>query len=442
MEHSLSIKLKALSNRFIPKTGVIAWIIFSTGILYYCFAYLLRVYPSIMEPQLLRHFHITAASFGVLTSFYYFAYAPMQLPVGVSVDKMGPRYSLMLACATCLIGAALFARSNIFMMALIGRLLMGFGAAFAYVTTLKLAAIWLPQRFFATAVGVVTGSGMIAAMFTDIYFTHIVQATGYCSALYFPVIVGIGLFALITVFVRDQSKQTSKLEVTPEETHALSYRQLGKYLLMITKNPQMWIIGAVGAFLYLPSSVFLDVWAIPYMEHVYHLTPQNAAFGFSTMLAGWICSSFITGPISDVLRNRKGPLVIATFGAAITATCIIYLPHIPVIILFILLFIFGMFCGPHPLCFTLSKENYPQKISGSAIAFTNFMIMMGGVIFQPLVGKMLDSAWTGGFEKGLRIYTASNYKFAFIIIPLGLLIAGILSLYIKETNHKTMNHQS
>ena len=211
---------------------------------------------------------------------------------------------------------------------------------------------------------------------------------------------------------------------------------------MIIKNSQMWIIGAVGALLYLPSSVFLDVWALPYLERTYHFTPENAALGFSIMLAGWICSSFATGALSDILGSRKGPLVIATFGATLISSFIIYVPNIPQMALYILLFIFGVFCGPHPLCFTLSKENYSPKIAGTAIAFANFVIMMGGFIFQPVVGKLLDLVWAGALENGIRVYSSSNYMFALSIMPIGLLIAGILSLCIKETYHKAVDHHA
>lgn len=432
---------KTLSKDVVSKTSILAWIIFLTGILYYCFAYLLRVYPSVMEPQLLRHFHITAGSFGVLTSFYYFAYAPMQLPVGVSVDKIGPRRSLMAACAICLLGILLFAQSDAYSIALLGRFLVGFGAAFAYVTALKLATIWLPRRFFATVTGAVTGSGMIAAIFTDIYLTHIVQAYGYHHAMIFPLFVGIGLLILIIAIVRDKPKRPidngNRLE--KGEANALSFHQLGEYLLLIMKNPQMWIIGIVGALLYLPSSVFLDVWAIPYLERVYHLSPKNAAFGVSIMLTGWICSSFATGALSDILGRRRMPLIIATFGSAAVAGFIIYIPNIPESALYVLFFIFGAFCGPHPLCFTLSKENYSKKISGTAIAFANFVIMMGGFIFQPVVGKLLDLVWVGTIEEGIVVYTPDNYMIALSIMPLGLLIAGMLSLFIKETYHQAVD---
>ena len=92
-----------------PRMGLLAWTIFITGVLYYCFAYLMRVYPSVMVPQLRGYFHITAGGFGLLTSFYYFAYAPMQLPVGVSVDRIGPRRSLIFACIMSALGVFVFA---------------------------------------------------------------------------------------------------------------------------------------------------------------------------------------------------------------------------------------------------------------------------------------------------------------------------------------------
>jgi len=439
MEQDLSIEENALPEKTRSKVAALAWVIFISGILYYCFAYLLRVYPSVMEPQLLGHFNITAGTFGLLTAFYYFAYAPMQLPVGVSVDKIGPRRSLIAACSICIIGTIIFAKTNNYYFALFGRFLIGFGAAFAYVTALKLATIWLPRSVFATATGAVTGSGMLAAIFTDIYLNNMTLEHGYQLAMMIPFFFCIGLLVLILLIIRDKRKNMSKAS---SEASALSYKQLMEYLLVIIRNRQMWLIGIVGALLYLPSSVFLDVWAIPYFERVYQLTSSDAVLGVSIMLTGWITSSFVTGALSDILGTRRLPLLIATFGSALVAAFIVYVPNIPEMALYILLFIFGAFCGPHPLCFTLSKENFSQKIAGTAIAFANFVIMMGGFIFQPVVGRLLDSVWTGTIENGIRIYTSNNYKFALSIIPLGLLIAGLLSFFIKETYRKAVDDHS
>lgn len=408
---------------------IIAWVIFLSGISYYCFAYLLRVYPSVMEYELRSYFDITAGGFGLLTSFYYFAYAPMQLPVGVMVDRIGPRRSLIVASMISTLGVFIFAHFRVFDVALMGRFMVGFGAAFAYVTALKLASTWLPQKYFATATGAVTGCGMVAAIFTDVYLTHGVKVDGFRFAMFFPLFIGMALIVLIFLIIRDKPKEES----ADAETAVLGYRQLGDYLWGIMKNRQMWFIGIVGALLYLPSSVFLDVWAIPYLRYVHHFTPEQAAWGVSVMLMGWIVSSFASGALSDIFGTRKKPLMVACFMATIVSSIILFLHGLPFYLLYPLLFIFGLCCGPHPLCFTLSKENNPHKISGTAIAFANFVIMMGGFIFQPVVGDILDWLWDGRLENGIRIYTPYHYTLALSIMPLGLFIAGLITLFIKET---------
>lgn len=405
-----------------------AFVVFGIGILYYCFAYLLRVYPSVMMSDLLAHFNITASSFGLLTAFYYFAYAPMQVPVGLSVDRIGVRRSLLFASLISTGGVFIFSIAPTYSIALLGRFMLGFGAAFAYVTALKIASEWLPKKYFATATGMVTSFGMISAIFTDMYLTHVVATHGYVKAMHFPVLVGMTLIVLIFVFMRDR-KSPSFENPKPKISSREIFKQLGK----IIRNPQMWVIGTVGAFLYLPASMFLDVWGIPYLENVHHLNPENAAFGISIMLAGWICSSLATGAFSDLLGTRKAPLILSTFGSASICALILYMPGLPTAALFLLLFFLGIACGPHPLCFTLSKENCPNAVSGTAVSFANFVIMMGGFIFQPVVGKLLDWGWSGGLENGHRVYTANDFTFALSILPICLFLAGLLTLIIRET---------
>src|SRR5690606_18575634 len=92
----------------------------------------------------------------------------------------------------------------------------------------------------------------------------------------------------------------------------------------------------------------------------------------------------------------------------------------------------GFACGAHPLCFPLGKENNPIQISGTAIAVTNTFIMMGGNIFPPIVGKLLDyHSSTIGID-GMPVYSASDYTFALSVIPLGVLAGIVLSFFLKE----------
>ena len=73
------------------KSTWLAWAICGLGALYYAYEYLLRITPSVMEHALREHFSLSATGFGLLSAFYYYAYVPMQVPVGVLMDRFGPR---------------------------------------------------------------------------------------------------------------------------------------------------------------------------------------------------------------------------------------------------------------------------------------------------------------------------------------------------------------
>ena len=83
----------------------------------------------------------------------------------------------------------------------------------------------------------------------------------------------------------------------------------------------------------------------------------------------------------------------------------------------------------------MSKENNPPEISGTSIAFANCLIMLGGVIFQPLVGYLLQAHWLGKVINGVPVYSAENYISALYTLPIALLCSGLLALMIKETYH-------
>jgi len=70
---------------------LLPWLICGIAALFYCYAYFLRAFPSVMSSDIIDHFHMTAGDFGNLTAFYYYAYTPMQLPVGLILDRYGAR---------------------------------------------------------------------------------------------------------------------------------------------------------------------------------------------------------------------------------------------------------------------------------------------------------------------------------------------------------------
>lgn len=415
------------------KRDIRPWLIVFCGMLFYCFNYFLRVSPSTMEDQLTQAFHITATQFGTLAVFYYWAYTPMQLPAGMIYDKFGVRFVLSAACLVAVAGLAVFIGAHSYAMAGAGRLLMGLGCAFAYIGTLKLASIWLPPGRFATIAGLSTAVGMMSGAMAQKYLTHMVALVGYQNALKTCLFAGLILSVLLITFIRNAPKEGASTQGTMQ--NPMNGRQLLKAMQLIFTNRQMWLIGAIGCLLYLPSSVFLDTWGIPYLRAVYHLTPQQASTTTDFTFYGWMISGPLIGMISDRIQRRKLPLMFTGFFAALLLCCVFYIPNFATLsTLNVIFFMIGFCCGAHSICFALGKENNPVQISGTSVAVTNMLIMMGGTVFQPVVGKLLDMHATIIGADGLAVYTASDYTFALSIIPLGVSLGIFLCSFLKETH--------
>lgn len=413
-------------------TSAYPWLVVCCGMLFYCYNYFLRVSPSVMQNELTESFHITATQFGALAAFYYYAYTPMQIPAGMIYDKFGVRLVLSFACLIAVLGLSIFISADNYMMAGAGRCLIGLGTAFAYIGTLKLASIWLPPNRFATVAGLATAIGMTSGALSQKYLTTLIAAVGYKEALHGALIAGVVLSGIILTLVRNRPK--SEASAANVMTTPINVKQLASALRIIFTNPQMWLIGAIGCLLYLPSSVFLDLWGIPYLKTVYGLTAEQAVAISGCTFYGWIISGPIIGMISDKIKRRCFPLTFTGAFAAILLCVVFYAPGIEVSMLSTIFFMIGFCCGAHPLCFALGKENNPIQISGTAVATTNMLIMLGGVIFQPVVGKLLDlHTATPLSTNGLAVYTPSDYTFALSVVPLGVALGIFLSLFLKET---------
>lgn len=424
-------------NPAIPAAPVLKsawpWIIVACGMLFYCFNYLLRVSPSVMQNELTHAFHITATQFGTLAAFYYYAYTPMQLPAGMIYDKFGVRFVLCSACLVAVSGLAIFISAESFMLAGTGRFLIGLGAAFAYIGTLKLASLWLPSNRFATVAGLTSAMGMISGALTQKYLSGIVEAIGYKQALHSAVIAGILLSIVIVALIRNRPpvQQSEAVMQNP-----MNMKQLKSAMRLIFTNPQMWLIGIIGCLLYLPASVFLDLWGIPYLKTVYELSPEQAVNISSYTFYGWIISGPIVGMFSDKIKRRRLPLTVTGFFAALLLCLVFYAPASTFTVsgLYMVFFWIGFCCGGHPLCFALGKESNPLQISGTAVAVTNMLIMAGGAVFQPVVGKLLDLHTSNPLgPNGLPVYSAADYTFALSIVPIGVAFGIFLSLFLKET---------
>ncbi|OGV34942.1 MAG: MFS transporter [Legionellales bacterium RIFCSPHIGHO2_12_FULL_35_11] len=425
------------------KMKLTAWFVCSIGAIFYAYEYLLRIAPSAMEIPLRHHFALTATGFGLLSSIYYYAYVPMQVPVGILMDRFGPRRLLTLACFTCAAGAFIFSSTNMFNVAICGRLIVGIGSAFAYVGVLKLATIWFPENKLAMIAGLTAALGTIGAMIGDNVMDKIIMLSGWQQTIIWIGIIGLILTVIIWFSIHDHKRDL-------ESGGTIDTFKRNMYdLIIILKTKQMWLNGLFGCLIYLPTTVFAELWGIPYLENAHGLSASDAGFANSLVFCGFMIGAPLMGYISDKLSRRVLPMTIGSIGAAIIMLVILYVPIPSIKLLNICMFVLGLLYSCQAIVFAIGRELSPNEAAGTAFAVTNMLVMLGAMFLQPLVGKMLDYSFISrtppAVLEGLSkqnvslLYSAADYKFAISIIPIGIVIAAILTFFIKETYAEANN---
>lgn len=410
------------------RVALTAWMMCAFGAIYYCYEYFLRITPSVITPELMRTYHLTGAQVGSLSAFYYHAYMPMQIVVGLLMDRYGPRRLLTLACLLCAVGTYLFAKSQNIMIAELGRFLVGFGSAFAFVGALKLATIWLPANRFALVSGIITSLGMLGAIAGDIVLRSLVDKIGWETTIYISAFAGFILTFILWMFVRDANGRYQP------HHNGMTLNQLFYGLWQALKNPQIWLAGIVGFLLYLSLSAFGEMWGIAYLEQAQGFSKSNAAAANSMIFLGWAVGAPFWGWFSDRIGKRLKPLAWSSFAALGVISILLFVHGLPAPMIFTLLFVFGFLNGAEIVVFAISREVSAAAFAGTAIALTNMIVMMGGNIFQPLMGKLLDLKWAGAMVEGARVYPLSAYESAMCVLPIGILLAVILICFMRETH--------
>lgn len=411
-------------------SAALPWIICGVAALYYAYEYYLRISPSVMSLSLRHYFMINGAEFGNLSAFYYYAYAPMQIPVGIMMDRYGARRLLTFACLLCSVGTLLFVGPGVFAIAALGRFFVGFGSAFAFVGVLKLATVWMPPSRFAMIAGLTSALGAAGAIAGDITLTKLVSVIGWRPTLYSTALLGLVITVLLWVVIRDHPDGENAEE---SGAQGVGLRSLLRDLMVILRNKQIWLNGVIGCLLYLPTTTFAELWGIPYLKAAFHFSAEEAAYANSLVFLGFMVGGPIFGAISDRMGNRRRPMLVGSLLAAVIFAMVFYVPSLTQTQVLTLLFLGGVAYSAQVIVFAVGRELSPRKAAGTAIAVTNMMVMLGGFLFQPIIGKILDMTWSGTVIAGVHVFSVANYQVAMLVITVGLLFSSLGILFLRES---------
>lgn len=420
------------TNKTIRRSGFMPWFIWAIAASFFFIQYIARVAPGVMVPNLMSHFSIAAYSVGTLSAFFYYAYVPMQLPVGMLVDRYGVKKLLIIAALLAFLGCLLFANTNSLYIAYTARFLLGFGAAFSFIGAVKLAAMWFPSNQLGMLVGSTQALGMLGAVVGEAPVAFLIPHIGWRYSMIAIGSLFLILAILIIFFVKNAP--VKKIEIS-EEKHATLWQSLSTVL----KNKQSWLNAIYAGTIYAPVAAFGELWGVSTLEQLYHLSVEKAAGCVGLIFIGWAIGSPIMGFVSDHIGKRRPLMFISAVFSFIFLGAVFYIPNQPLFLLFAELFLFGIFNAGLSISYTVAGEQNPHNIAGTSVSFANMASVLLGTIFQPLIGWFLDFRWTGKLYHNVRIFSSSDYRWAMSILVISLALSFFITFFIKETNCKNVN---
>jgi len=407
-----------------------AMLAFALGTLFFGYAFVQRVSPSIMTNELMSDFAVGGAALGSLSAFYFYAYASIQLPVGMLTDHFGPRKLMSFAAALCALASIGFAYSDSVLTASIGRAFIGGTVAFGFVGTLAIAGYWFKPAQYALLAGLLQTVGMSGAIFGQAPLRQLVESIGWRNTMIVlaaaALIIAILLFALVPHRSAKQIQHGSRPGIL-------------KGLHSVSINPQTWICAVIGFGMAATMLGFGGLWGVPWLNTVHGYTTTEAAGITSMIFAGWAIFSPLTGWVSDRIGRRNIILISGSLLAVISLATLIYFTPDNTALLMMLIFLIGAGGSAMTVCFSSVKELNDLNYSSTALGLMNMCIVGSGAVMQPLIGWILDLNWTGTMISGARIYSENSYTLAFLSLLVVSSLAFIAALFLRETHCKQIN---
>ena len=365
-----------------------------------------------VAPDLVITFAISGTSLGILASGYFYSYAIMQIPVGLLSDSWGTRKTVALYSLVAALGSVLFALAPSFGVATFARVLVGLGVSATFVSSLKVLAEWFSGREYARISGLLMAMGGIGWLSAATPLAFLAEAFGWRSAF---VIVGsitvvLGILTWFLVIDRPESEDTAAVNIGYPSTKNRNLRLLSGLSEVFGKK-YFWVIAIWLFFAQGTLFSFFGLWAGPYLMDTYALSKPSAGNILSMIAVGMVVGGPFLGHLSDrILESRKKMLVGASaVNVFVWCIMIVFYHTFSLPALFGIFFLMGVTTSSIVvIVFTSVKELFPLEMAGTAIGTANLFGFFGGIVFQPLIGYVLDIA---GKVQGA--YPPYAYRWAF-----------------------------
>lgn len=392
---------KIFSNRNM-RAAYLAW--FSIA-LFYLYQYTLRVSPNVLVEELRSAYGINANDFATLGSLYLFAYAILQVPLGIIVDRVGVKKVVIFSILSCVIGTLLFTSTSHFFVAQISRIMIGAGSASAFMCSLKFVADHFPPGKRGLLMGLTLALGTVGSLITAKSIQHVNEFFTWRDIMTISAVLGIVVYMMIIFFVKDATEDPiSKL-------NHKNFKGILGSILNICKNKYIMLYALLAIGLYTPLSTLADLWGSAFIMQKFGLVKEEAAMTSMYLYIGLTFGSILLPWLSEKHDRLNESIVLCGLGILMIFVVVLYLPPVDANTLRALFFTLGFLCGAEMMCFTGALLYSKKMDSGEIIGVVNTFNMMAGAFLGQIIGWALDMQWSGELNAaGLRVYSTEEFE--------------------------------
>jgi MFS family permease len=380
-----------------------------------------------MINDLMQTFSVGAAQVVLINTFFYWPYMFMQLPVGMIVDRYGAQKMILTMTLLFSISCFIFGGTDQFWLSCFSRFLMGFSASFAFVSTLKMANLWLPSHRFGLVTGITQSMGMLGAACGGGPAAWMIERIGWQKTVIAMGFVLFGLVLLMRMLVYLASDISESKIAHPD------FQKTYQGFQQVMRNPETWWNGLVGGCLFGPTLALGEFWGVECLKNVHQISQQQAASAISMLFIGWGIGGPCMGAFSDFIGRRKPLLFTGLFASVILLLTMLFVP-LSYQMLCVVVVAYGFFNSTLVVSYAVAGEINHLSVTGISLAFSNLAsVVVGAAILQPLIGIILTWQYNGIMLHGVPYFSGQMYQNAMLIMPVILLIGLFAGFRLTET---------
>ncbi len=381
-------------------------ILFAVFLTAYILSQFFRAFLAVIAPRLAQDLGLSAADLANMSAAWFAVFAFAQFPLGVALDRIGPRRTVPVLMLAGVVGALLLARAEGRTDCILALALIGLGCSPIYMGALYYYGRTVSPARFGFVTASLLGFGSAGNLLAATPLAYATQVYGWrisVAVIGLVMLAAAGLFALL---VRDPP-----IAVAPDEGRRSVAAELGQVVML----PRFWTLMPLIGLGYAAVVVERGLWVGPYFAEVHGLGPVALGNAVLVMAVAMSLGALAFGSIERVMGRPK---LLVVIGTALTAVCFGSLwwwqaPSMPLATAAMAGIGFMGLC--QPLLFAHARQFFPDHLLGRGMTFANFLTIGGAGLVQFVSGAYVTGLQAAGLQPS-AVYGALHLAFAIITV--------------------------